>query len=305
MALGCLAALLLMQCPCMSPTPSDWPTDVGLENGNLYLLKGGYTIEIELELFYEGNPHPVDGLNVIFYVNDTSIASFPGGSSTIEVKTVGGKANATIVSADRSGAANLLVFCCDRQACAVVNVLDYGSISGFVTDTHQQALPGALVTLWPNAFHNATTGQWEHDPTTAVIDPFVSENPQPAGNGSLAPAGTYTFSSVPLGTHIVEADASAISGNSSHRYFAVVDLVVEGAATANVVIPGRVITPAATTSPAPTTTGATQNTTMPTTTAGATSTTTSGGSGMAPLITLFSLIIVAAAFRKFAKRGSS
>lgn len=242
--LGGLAALLFMYCPCQpTPTPQNWPTGAGVVSDSVHLLKGGYSTEVEFQLYYHGEPYLVDGFVVEFTLVDRTIASFPDGTGSYETTTVDGRATATVVSGNRSGTTHLNIRSCNQQLSKTVRVTGYGSISGFVTDTHQQALPGAIVTLWPNAYHNATTGSWEHDATTALIDPYVDNNPQAAGNGSTAPAGTYTFSTIPLGIYLVEADASAISGNESHRYFAVVNLQMEGSETANVVIPGNVLAP--------------------------------------------------------------
>jgi len=307
-AITWLIAMLIMMCPCQNtPTPENWPTGASISSDSISILKGGYSTVVEFQLYLQGEPYIVEGFNVEFNIVDKSIASFVDGTGSYSTTTIAGRANATIVSHEKTGITELFVRSCNQQESMTINVLGYGSISGFITDTHQHALPGAIVTLYPNAHHNATSGQWEHDPNTTAIDPFVPDNPQCAGNGSAGPAGAYVFSNVPLGTYRVEVDASSISGNDSHRYFAIVDILVEGSATANVVIPGHVVTstPESTitqTATTPSTASATMTTmtTETTTVLPGEATTQSGNSVL--LTSVIAIIVVSAAAFKWYRR---
>jgi len=97
---------------------------------------------------------------------------------------------------------------------------EYGSITGIVTSANNQAIPGAIVTLYVME---------DGEPVFAA----VPNNPQPTSDFSSSLPGAYAFTGVPPGTYNITA-----MWNDSW-FFTQVNLT-GGTTTANIVIPAYV-----------------------------------------------------------------
>ena len=110
-------------------------------------------------------------------------------------------------------AAALLILIASAPALAQ----EYGSITGIVTSANNQAIPGAVVTLY------AVEGG-------APLFAAVPNNPQYTSNFSSSLPGAYTFTGVPPGTYNITA-----IWNDSWFYTQV--NLTSGTVTANIVVP--------------------------------------------------------------------
>jgi len=260
------------------------------------VLSGGYETAFTAQLYLNGLPYQFENVEIEFHLNNTYYASIVGGNQvgTHSYKTVQtnsmGYASIIVQTKDVNNVyarvwAN--VSCNSLVACTMIYVSGWATLSGYVTDTNQVGVAGAVVTLWPGAVWNVTTAVWEHDATTQDIDAYVAENPQDSNDGTTSPLGTYTFEHIPFGYYYVEADVTALTATSTEtKWFAIVDINRTGAHTANIAVPNFVAptpTAAPTTAPpttAPTTAPPTATTTAaPTTTAPPVTTTESPGFG--------------------------
>jgi PGF-CTERM protein len=242
------------------------------------ILSNGYESTVTAQLYLNGSAYALENTDVAFSMNNTNYASMASTGGT--AATVSGLVESITIASDSQGQAQVVitskdvsnvhvmvwgnVTCNNLANYTTIYISGWATLSGYVTDTNQVGVAGAVVTLWPGAVFNVTTAVWEHDADTSAIDAYVLENPQDSNDGTTSPLGTYTFEHIPFGYYYVEADVTSLTATSTQTdWFAIKDINRTGAHTANIAVPNFV---APTPAPSPTTViPTTASTTVPST----------------------------------------
>jgi PGF-CTERM protein len=230
------------------------------------ILVGGDVSTITAQLYLNGLPYKRPGVKINFAVNNTTIAFLP--KVTTNLSDAFGRATIPLTSNQTIGTVRVtanatITYNTIIEDYVDVDVVGWGTISGFVTDKNRNGIPNADVTLWYYK-KNSTTGDFEN---TKIVK--VPENPQKSNDGRTAAIGTYTYERIPWGLYNVTAE------KDGHMYFAIVNLT-KGTATHNVAIPDFVYVAPVTPTPTPLPTPVATPTPVPTATPTPTPTPTPG-----------------------------
>jgi parallel beta-helix repeat protein len=184
------------------------------------ILAGGDTSLITAQLYENGLPANIAGVEVTFSSDDPTMAYLPAVKTVLTDPT--GKATILLTSTNKNGIVTVTATAGGYTSGTVnVNVAKWGTISGIVYDTSGKGIPSATVKLYNCIFES---NSWK-----ALSLVTIPENPQLTANGVTAPAGMYTFTRVPSGQYMVVAEKD---GNG---YYAIVN-IDEYAYTANIIV---------------------------------------------------------------------
>lgn len=192
------------------------------------VIKVGHEeMAIHAKLMKDGRPARIRGINIEFSTDNDAMAVI---KSPARAETdVDGVATVTFESNQTVGKVSIVATAYigpdnPTSGNAEVNVVGWGTVSGYVTDKNKNGVPLANVTMWKAKVDPGSS-------QVVNVAPYVApENPQLTSDGSTAAPGTYSFERVPWGLYNVTAE------KQGHMYFTVVN-VSSGTHIYNIAMP--------------------------------------------------------------------